>query len=161
MTLATTASARGRSLETRIAWLQDRAKTHKWICQHGNHRWARVRWHCQALVWTKREIAQAVEERDWTWEKWLPDKWARVGACETGYGQRPGNWSWDSGRYVSAFGIIRGAYTHYAHQLGFLSWDDRDPVTKQRHKATPWEQYKVAEAIEADYGFGAWGCGGA
>lgn len=92
----------------------------------------------------------------------MPDKYARVGACETGYGRRPGNWHWDSGRYVSAFGIIRVAYNSFAHQLGFLGWDDLDGKTHQRHglDAPPREQYLVAKAIHDRYGWSAWGCGG-
>lgn len=82
----------------------------------------------------------------WNWEKWLPDKFARVGACETGYGRKPGRWDWDSGTYVSAFGIYRPAYEAYHHWTG--------------HN-TPREQYEVAAAIQARFGWGAWGCGGA
>ena len=82
----------------------------------------------------------------WNWEAWLPDKFARVGACETGYGKRPGSWTWDSGTYVSAFGIYRPAYEAYHRWTG--------------HN-TPREQYEVAAAIQARFGWGAWGCGGA
>ncbi len=96
---------------------------------HAAHR-AYLRWH-----------------RDqYEWQLWLPDKFARVGACETGYGRKPGSWRWDSGMYVSAFGIYRPAYEAY-HR-----WTGRN---------TPREQYEVAAAIQARYGWGAWGCGGA
>jgi hypothetical protein len=80
------------------------------------------------------------------WWRWLPDKFARVGACETGYGKRPGDWTWDSGTYVSAFGIYRPAYEAYHRWTG--------------HN-TPHEQFEVAAAIQARFGWGAWGCGGA
>jgi hypothetical protein len=85
-------------------------------------------------------------EHEWRWQAWLPDKFARVGACETGYGKRPGSWTWDSGTYVSAFGIYRPAYEAY-HR-----WTGRN---------TPREQYEVASAIQARFGWSAWGCGGA
>jgi len=91
-------------------------------------------------AWIKR-----VWEYQYAWWKWLPDKFARVGACETGYGKKPGSWTWDSGTYVSAFGIYRPAYEAYHHWTG--------------HN-TPREQYEVAAAIQARFGWGAWGCGG-
>lgn len=85
-------------------------------------------------------------EHEYAWWHWLPDKFRRVGHCETGGtpgATAAGNWSWDSGRYVSAFGIIRAA---------FPGWNGHN---------TPREQYEVAAAIQARYGWGAWGCGGA
>jgi len=95
-------------------------------------------------------------EHEWHWQAWLPDKFARLGACETGYGKRPGLWTWDTrqfdaqghfvGGYVSAFGIYAPAYEAY-HR-----WTGRN---------TPREQYEVAAAIQARFGWGAWGCGGA
>ena len=86
------------------------------------------------------------------WQVWLPDKWQRVGACETGYGRRPGNWQWNSGTYQGAFGF------HYA------SWDQFKPVSWWPHAAylaTPWQQYQTALAIHRRYGFSGWGCRGA
>ena len=88
------------------------------------------------------------------WWKWLPDKFARVGACETGYGRRPGSWTWDSGTYVSAFGIYRPAYNQFSRWLGLPTWDDPG-------RRTPREQFIVARAIQARFGWGAWGCGSA
>jgi hypothetical protein len=88
------------------------------------------------------------------WRTWLPDKFARVGACETGYGRKPGSWTWDSGTYVSAFGIYRPAYAQFARLTGTPTWDE--PGAR-----TPREQFIVASAIQARYGWGAWGCGSA
>jgi hypothetical protein len=94
----------------------------------------------------------------WDWWKWMPAKLQRVGACETGYGKRPGNFHWDSGTYVSFAGIIRDGYATFAHALGLRSWDEtrrelgRDP--------TPREQVLVTIALQSRYGWGAWGCGG-
>ena len=88
----------------------------------------------------------------WAWSEWLPDKYARVGACETGYGKRPGSWSWDSGTYISAFGIYRPAYAQFASAIGVPQWHIRH---------TPRDQYRVAAAIQARFGWGAWGCGDA
>lgn len=85
----------------------------------------------------------------WQWEVWLPDKWQRIGACETGYGKRPGRWDWNSGTYQGAFGF------HYA------SWDQFKPVwwwPDNAYDATPWQQYRTALAIHARYGFSGWGC---
>ena len=83
------------------------------------------------------------------WQVWLPDKWQRIGACETGYGKRPGRWDWNSGTYQGAFG--------FHHQ----SWDQFKPVwwwPKNAYDATPWQQYRTALAIHARYGFSGWGC---
>jgi hypothetical protein len=107
---------------------------------------------------TRRHV-EAWLEFHFAWEKWLPDKWARVGACETGYGRRPGRWDWDSGVYVSFAGIIRGGYATFAHRLGLRSWDETR--LELGRLPTPREQYRVAAALAAEYGFGAWGCGGA
>ena len=92
----------------------------------------------------------------WAWSEWLPSKWQRIGACETGYGRRPGSWTWDSGRYVSAFGIYREGYTHFAHEIGQLGWDETR--TLLRRYPTPREQYNVALRIYYHYGFSGWGC---
>lgn len=104
-----------------------------------------------AHVWQRKAHAARLAyhryvEYHWHWWKWLPDKYVRVGHCETGGtpgATRAGNWHWDSGTYVSAFGIIRAA---------FPTWNGHN---------TPREQYEVARSIQARYGWGAWGCGGA
>lgn len=98
----------------------------------------------------------------YAWERWLPDKWRRVGRCETGGtpgASAAGNWAWDSGTYVSAFGIIRSGYADFARELGLRSWDD----TRRElgRLPTPREQWLVADRLQRRYGFGAWGCGGA
>ena len=83
------------------------------------------------------------------WQVWLPDKWQRIGACETGYGRRPGRWDWNSGTYQGAFGF------HHS------SWDQFKPVSwwpDSAYEATPWQQYRTALAIHARYGFSGWGC---
>jgi len=90
----------------------------------------------------------------YAWSDWLPDKYARVGACETGYGKRPGSWTWDSGTYVSAFGIYRAGYNQFARILGLPAWDDPG-------RRTPREQYLVAQYIQRRFGWSAWGCGNA
>jgi hypothetical protein len=93
------------------------------------------------------------------WRRWMPVKLQRVGACETGYGRRPGDFHWDSGTYVSFAGIIRGGYAEFAHALGLRSWDE---TRRELHRdPTPREQVLVTLALEAEYGWGAWGCGGA
>ena len=86
----------------------------------------------------------------------MPDKWQRIGACETGYGRRPGSFSWDSGRYVSFAGIYRAGYSQYAHEIGQLSWDE----TRSRlgRYPTPREQLNVALRIYYHFGFSGWGC---
>jgi hypothetical protein len=85
----------------------------------------------------------------WKWQTWLPDKWQRIGACETGYGKRPGRWDWNSGTYQGAFGFA------------VSSWDQFKPVAwwpSEAHLATPWQQYQTALEIWRRYGFSGWGC---
>ena len=78
---------------------------------------------------------------EWNWRAWLPAKFMRVARCETGI-----RWDWDSGTYVSAFGILRSAYEAYHPWTGHNS---------------PREQYEVAAAIQRRFSWSAWGCGGA
>ncbi len=87
----------------------------------------------------------------WEWERWLPDKWARIGACETGYGKPPGRWDWNSGTYQGAFGFYTG------------TWDAYKPsgAPSEAYLATPRQQYQAALNVAAVHGYGAWGCGGA
>jgi hypothetical protein len=82
------------------------------------------------------------------WQVWLPDKWQRIGACETGYGKRPGNWKHSNANYQGAFGFAVG------------SWDQfkLDGYPAEAWQATPWQQYQVALAIWRRYGFTGWGC---
>lgn len=87
----------------------------------------------------------------WNWEAWLPDKWQRIGACETGYGTRPGRWDWNSGTYQGAFGFYHGTWDQY-----------KVPgAPSEAYLATPRQQYQTALRVAAVHGYGAWGCGGA
>lgn len=108
---------------------------------------------------TRRRVEAWLEDQ-FHWEAWLPDVWQRLGACETGYGRRPGNFRWDSGRYVSAFGIYRPAYADDAHRIGHLSWDET--IARLGRLPTPREQYDAALShYHANGGFSGWGCRGA
>lgn len=113
--------------------------------------WRRV----QLNTWVlKRKACLAVLteiKRQWNWQAWLPDKWARIGACETGYGQRPGNWQHNSGPYQGAFGFAVSSWDQFK-LAGYPS---------EAYQATPWQQYQVALAIWRRYGFSGWGCRGA
>ena len=103
----------------------------------------------------KAHAAQKAYRRWWTyhyaWWEWLPDKWARIGACETGYGKRPGQWTWNSGTYQGAFGFYHG------------TWDQYKPkgAPSEAYLATPRQQYQCALNVYYAHGYGAWGCGGA
>lgn len=99
-------------------------------------------------------------EFNYAWWKWMPEKHQRVGACETGYGKRPGSFSWDSGRYVSFAGIYRLAYDDDAHRVGNLGWDE----TKRKlgRLPTPREQMQAVDSHRAAHGgWSGWGCRGA
>jgi hypothetical protein len=107
-------------------------------------------------------------EYHWHWSAWLPDKWQRIGACETGYGRRPGNWRHDASRDTNHDGE---ADTGYEGAFGFAvsSWDafkyradpKAGPYPNAAWQATPRQQYEVALAIYRAYGFSGWGCRGA
>ncbi len=101
-------------------------------------RW-QERW--RACTYVLRERA-----RQWHWEEWLPDKWRRIGVCETGL-----NWQHYNSSYEGAFGFATS------------SWDAFKPAGYPDHasQASPWEQYQVALAIYNRYGFSGWGCRGA
>jgi hypothetical protein len=100
----------------------------------------------------------------YAWWEWLPAKHQRVARCETGYqgGTGPGGsrWDWDSGLYVSAFGIYRPAYDDDAHRAGNLGWDET--IRKLGRYPTPREQYQAVESHRAAHGgWSGWGCRGA
>jgi hypothetical protein len=81
--------------------------------------------------------------REWNWQAWLPDKWRRIGQCETQL-----NWQHYNSSYEGAFGFATS------------SWDAFKPVGYPDHasQASPWEQYQVALAIYRRYGLSGWGC---
>ncbi len=106
-----------------------RAELNRWTLKHKQ---------CQAIL--------AERARQWNWQAWLPDKWRRIGICETGL-----NWQHQNSSYEGAFG--------FATQ----SWDSFKPDGYPDHasQASPWQQYVVALNIYRRYGFSGWGCRGA
>lgn len=86
------------------------------------------------------------------WRRWLPANWYALARCETAV-----RWDWDSGRYVSAFGIYRPAYADDAHRIGALSWDET--IGRFGRVPTPRAQYDAALSHYAANGDG-WGCPG-
>lgn len=103
----------------------------------------------KTVNWLERKKAEYAYQ--WNWQEWLPDKWARIGACETGYGVKPGRWDWNSGMFQGAFGFYYG------------TWDAYKPpgAPSEAYLATPRQQYQAAENVRSVHGYGAWGCGGA
>ena len=88
----------------------------------------------------------------YAWREWLPAVWQRLARCETGV-----RWDWDSGSYVSAFGIYRPGYAEDAHRIGQFSWDE---TKRKLHRLpTPREQFDAALLhYRAHGGFDGWGC---
>lgn len=109
----------------------------------------------------RARAARVRYERWWhyhyAWREWLPDKWQRIGACETGYGRRPGQWTWNSGTYQGAFGFHRGSWDAFHPHAD----PKAGPYPAEAYLATPRQQYEVALAIWRRYGFSGWGCRGA
>lgn len=144
--LLTTAARAARPLPERIA----RTITATWACQDaigqprtktGNvwqkHSGGYRRW--QLRVWQQR-----LEEcRQQNWQAWLPDKWRRIGICETQL-----NWRHQNSSYEGAFGFATS------------SWDAFKPggYPDLASQATPWQQYVVALRIYDRYGLSGWGC---
>lgn len=120
----------------------------------------------------KAQAARKVYERwfeyHWQWAAWLPDKWQRIGACETGYGRRPGNWRHDASRDTNEDGRADSGYEG-AFGFAVSSWDAfkyrahrrAGPYPEAAWQATPRQQYEVALAIYRTYGFSGWGCANA
>jgi hypothetical protein len=128
---------------------------------------ARVRY--LAFVWRlKARAARKAYERwyhyHYAWRDWMPAKHQRVAACETGHqgGTGPGGsrWDWDSGTYVSAFGIYRPAYADDAHRVGNLGWDET--IRRLGRFPSPREQMQAVDSHRAAHGgWSGWGCRGA
>lgn len=122
-----------------------------------------------AGVWKRKARGARIAYLRWhhyhfDWRSWMPAKHQRVAACETGHqgGTGPGGsrWDWDSGTYVSAFGIYRPAYDDDAHRVGNLGWDE----TKRKlgRLPTPREQMQAVDSHRAAHGgWSGWGCRGA
>lgn len=111
----------------------------------------------------QRKAAQAHAEWNryfryqWAWSEWLPDKWQRIGACETGYGSRPGNWRHSNSSYEGAFGFAKQSWDSFKYRAD----PKAGPYPADAWQATPRQQYEVALAIWRAYGFSGWGCRGA
>ena len=85
--------------------------------------------------------------RAYSWQDWLPAKWQRIARCETGI-----DWRWDSGTYVSAFGIYRSGYAADARAVGLPSWDAPGHRTPRQQYLTALSHYRLHG------GFSGWGC---
>ncbi len=127
-------------------------------------RWARH----AADTWKARahSAGKALErwQHQYAWWLWLPAKHQRVASCETGHqgGDGPGGsrWDWDSGTYVSAFGIYRQGYDDDARRIGNLGWDET--IRELGRYPTPREQMQAADSHRAAHGgWSGWGCRGA
>ena len=93
----------------------------------------------------------------YAWSEWLPAKWQRIGACETGYGRRPGNWRHSNSSYEGAFGFAKQSWDSFKYRAD----PKAGPYPEDAWQATPRQQYEVALAIYRMYGFSGWGCRGA
>ncbi len=129
-----------------------------WNCQdklpaprtHARNPWthhSRGYWARELNLWTLRlngcRATLAERARQWNWQAWLPDKWRRIGQCETQL-----NWQHYNSSYEGAFGFATS------------SWDAFKPQGYPDHasQASPWQQYQVALAIYRRYGLSGWGC---
>lgn len=113
----------------------------------------RARYWVQAARVNRKAAARYLHYH-YAWWDWMPAKWQRIGACETGYGKRPGRFDWNSGTYQGAFGFYHGSWD------AFVSSADpkAGPYPSEAYEATPRQQYEVALAIWRRFGFSGWGC---
>lgn len=147
-----------------------KARTHQWQRERNeltyDHGLAeRIKWPtCDRARSAAREwLARAEGARDsyyewfayhYDWPSWLPDKWQRIGACETGYGRRPGNWRHNNSSYEGAFGFAVSSWDSFKWRAD----PKAGPYPEDAEQATPRQQYEVALAIERMYGLSGWGC---
>jgi hypothetical protein len=104
----------------------------------------------QLNLWQHRLAAcravLAERARQWNWQAWLPDKWRRIGICETQL-----NWQHYNSSYEGAFGFATSSWRQFKNP----GYPDH------ANQASPWQQYQVALNIYRRYGFSGWGCRGA
>lgn len=139
---------------SRTAMGQPGAPARHWYpCQAARRR--AVEWREKAKH-AKRELA-AWTHYQYAWWDWMPRGWQNIGACETGYGKRPGNFQHNSGTYQGFAGFYHGSWDAF---IG--SADPKaGPYPSEAYNATPRQQYEVALAIWRRYGLTGWGCRGA
>jgi hypothetical protein len=111
----------------------------------------------QAKARAARKAWNAYFHYHYAWSEWLPDKWQRIGACETGYGRRPGNWRHSNSSYEGAFGFAKSSWDAFKYRAD----PKAGPYPADAWQATPRQQYEVALAIWRMFGFSGWGCRGA
>lgn len=88
----------------------------------------------------------------YAWSHWLPQKWYRIGVCETGL-----NWRHSNSSYEGAFGFALQSWDSFVPRAD----PKAGPYPANAYLATPRQQYEVALAIYRAYGFSGWGCRGA
>jgi len=104
-----------------------------------------------------RIAAVAYRVYHYHWWVWMPAKWQRIGACETGYGKRPGRFDWNSGIYQGFAGFYYDSWDRFVPRAD----PKAGPYPREAYLATPRQQYEVALAIYRRFGFSGWGCRGA
>jgi len=140
-------------------------RVHLEIPAGGNHPADPVVQACPRYLLKIRQRKALAAHREWNrwfryqyaWSEWLPDKWQRIGACETGYGRRPGNWRHSNSSYEGAFGFAKQSWDSFKYRAD----PKAGPYPEDAWQATPRQQYEVALAIWRRYGFSGWGCRGA
>lgn len=116
----------------------------------------------RASEWRTRARAAADQLAVWrhyqyAWWDWMPRGWQSLGACETGYGHRPGNFRHNSGTYQGSFGFYHGSWDAFVGSAD----PKAGPYPSEAYEATPRQQYEVALAIYRRFGLSGWGCRGA
>lgn len=146
-----------RFYAARVAYWQTRLGVPKMSTHRGSRCPQYLAKVLQRKAYALRAAYARFEEYHYHWWKWLPDKWQRIGACETGYGRRPGNWRHSNSSYEGAFGFAKSSWDAFKYRAD----PKAGPYPQDAWQATPRQQYEVALAIYGAYGFSGWGCRGA
>lgn len=137
---------------SRIEYWLNRKGTTSVVTPHGRHCPRYLAHVLRRKAYATRASVERWLEYHFAWEHWLPANWRALATCETRL-----RWDWDSGSYVSAFGIYRAGYSDDAHRIGALGWDESLRVLGRL--PTPREQYNAALSHYRANGDG-WGCPG-
>jgi hypothetical protein len=135
-------AARPRTVEQRIGWLTERVAHHKYVCRHGAN--GPKRFSCAALVWTRRELAEAWHERDWARP---PEPYLSIARCEQrGNGPWGVTWNAYSSSYEGGYGFAHSTWRQFRYP-----WMPQSAST-----ASPREQTLVAMRLHARFGWTPW-----
>ncbi len=103
----------------------------------------------RAKTYAAHKAYERWHDYQYAWSHWLPQKWVRIGICETGL-----NWQHSNSSYEGAFGFALQSWDSFVPRAN----PKAGPYPPNAYMATPRQQYEVALAIYRMFGFSGWGC---